>query len=270
MAEIKALEGDPSDNIPGIPKVGKKAARTVLSRFGHFDDLYANLDAVGEIPSSELRGAKGIMQRLKDGKQVAYDGLKLTTIVTDVPIDIDLEDSRFGTYNRDELVETLLGLEFRTIVRQIPEAEQAAAGEFPLPSQSATAQRDLFAEKKTAAASSSKSESPAAPPTGNYKTIADTESLVAMIESISTAEGFAFDTETTGTDAMRDDLVGMSFSNSEGEAWYLPLGHLQGEQIDSRAALDGLKPVFADPDIPKAAHNANFRPDGAGNRGCRS
>ena len=258
VAEIKALEGDPSDNIPGIPKVGKKAARTVLSRFGHFDDLYANLDAVGQIPSSELRGAKGIMQRLKDGKQVAYDGLKLTTIVTDVPIDIDLQDTRFGTYDRDELVQTLLGLEFRTIVRQIPEAEQAAAGEFPLPSQSATTQRDLFAEKKSASASPAKTESPTAPPTGDYKTIADTASLSKLIGRISTADGFAFDTETTGTDAMRDDLVGMSFSTSEAEAWYLPLGHLQGTQVDLRAALDELKPVFADPDIPKAAHNANF------------
>ena len=258
VAEIKALEGDPSDNIPGIPKVGKKAARTVLSRFGHFDDLYANLEAVGEIPSKELRGAKGIMQRLKDGKQVAYDGLKLTTIVTDVPIEINLDDARFGTYDREELVQTLLGLEFRTIVRQIPEAEQAAAGEFPLPSQSATSQRDLFAGAKSDAASSSKPETPTSPATGDYKTVADSESLSALIKSISTKDGFAFDTETTGTDAMRSDLVGMSFSNSEAEAWYLPLGHLQGDQIDMQTAIDALRPVFADPDIPKAAHNANF------------
>ena len=254
VAEIKALEGDPSDNIPGIPKVGKKAARTVLSRFGHFDDLYGNLSAVGEIPSAELRGAKGIMQRLDDGRQVAYDGLKLTTIVTDVPIEIDLADARFGTYDRDELVRALLDLEFRSIVRQIPDPEQAARGEFPLPSQSTT-QQGLFASQKSA---STKSEKQATAPAGDYRAITDSGSLDALIARLSNSQGFAFDTETTGTDAMRDDIVGMSFSNAEAAAWYLPIGHMRGEQIDMQSALDAVRPLFADPDVPKAAHNANF------------
>ena len=113
VAEIKALEGDPSDNIPGIAKIGPKAARTVLNRFGHFDDLYDNLDAIGEIPSKELRGAKSIMNRLSDGKKIAYDGLKLTTIVTDVPVDIDFGECRIGGYDRADVVAALTGSGFR-------------------------------------------------------------------------------------------------------------------------------------------------------------
>ena len=254
VAEIKALEGDPSDNIPGIPKVGKKAARTVLSRFGHFDDLYGNLESVGEIPSAELRGAKGIMQRLADGKQVAYDGLKLTTIVTDVPIEIELEDTRFGTYDREELVRALLDLEFRSIIAQIPEPEQAARGEFPLTSRSTSQQSLLGAEAPAAP----RTEAPATAPAGDYKTITDTESLNALISRLSNSEGFAFDTETTGTDAMQDALVGVSFSNAEAEGWYLPLGHVGGEQVSMDVALDALRPLFANQAIPKSAHNANF------------
>lgn len=258
VAEIKALEGDPSDNIPGIPKVGKKAARTVLSRFGHFDDLYQNLAAVGEIPSAELRGAKGIMQRLDDGKQVAYDGLKLTTIVTDVPLEINLDDTRFGTYDREALVDALLELEFRSIVRQIPEPEQAARGEFPLPSEAATQQQNLWTSPKKDAAVSNGAPSPSAAVTGDYTTVSDASALHDLIAQLSGADGFAFDTETTGTRALRDDLVGISFSNADATAHYLPVGHAHGEQIDRAAALDALRPLFEDPAIPKSAHNANF------------
>ena len=149
VAEIKALEGDPSDNIPGIAKIGPKAARTVLNRFGHFNNLYDNLDAVGEIPSKELRGSKSIMNRLRDGKKIAYDGLKLTTIVTDVPVEIDFDHCRIGGYDRNEVVAALTNLGFgETIVRSIPSAEDAERGVFPLPT-TGRAQGDLFANGAT-------------------------------------------------------------------------------------------------------------------------
>ena len=72
------------------------------------------------------------------------------------------------------------------------------------------------------------------------------------------AEGFAYDTETNGTNAMQDEMVGMSFSNSDGEGWYVPFGHRDGEQIDRSRVLETVAPLFADAKVPKAAHNANF------------
>ena len=254
VAEIKALEGDPSDNIPGIPKVGKKAARTVLSKFGHFDNLYANLDAVGEIPSAELRGAKGIMKRLADGEKVAYDGLKLTTIVKDVPIDVNFDDARFGRYDREEVVEALMDLEFRSIVRQIPDPEEAAKGEFPLPSQAGGRQQRLF----SARSKSSRSTVTEAVKTGDYEVVNSEDELSRLVERLGGAEGFAFDTETLGTNAMRDAMVGMSFSNVEGKGWYVPVCHREGKQIDMARALEITAPLFEDGAVPKAAHNANF------------
>lgn len=254
VAEIKALEGDPSDNIPGIAKVGPKAARTVLSKFGHFDNLYANLDAIGQIPSSELRGAKSVMNRLRDGQKVAYDGLKLTTIVTDVPIEIDFDKSKFGTYNRDELVQALMNLEFRSIIRQIPEPEDAARGEFPLPS-AANRQSNLFVtkdKKKSAAPSVNASDS------GDYEIVTSEDELQKLADNLSGKQGFAFDTETEGTNAMQDDMVGMSFSNVEGKGWYIPIGHKDGEQINRTRVLEIVQRLFTDPSTPKAAHNANF------------
>ncbi len=256
VAEIKALEGDPSDNIPGIPKIGPKAARTVLGRFGHFDILYERIDEVGEIPSKELRGAKGVMDRLRDGKKVAYDGLKLTTIVTDVPIEIDFSECRIGGYERTEVVATLTELGFgETIVRSIPDAGDAERGVFPLPV-AGRAQGDFFGGAGRAA--QSKAAVKAGEPLGDYKVVNTVTELRSMVARLDSANGFAYDTETNGTNAMRDELVGMSFSNEEGEAWYVPVGHRVGEQVDRIHVLELVAPLFADAKIPKAAHNANF------------
>ena len=259
VAEIKALEGDPSDNIPGIPKIGPKAARTVLNRFGHFDTLYANLDAIGEIPSKELRGAKSIMTRLRDGEKIAYDGLKLTTIVTDVPIDIDFNECRIGGYDRNEVVGALTGLGFGdTIVRSIPSAEDAERGVFPLPT-TGRAQGDLFSNTNTAVATKLNAKSASSDgPLGNYSIVTTDAELQDLVTRLGNVDGFAYDTETTGTRAMQDEMVGMSFSNADGEACYLPIGHRSGEQIDRTRALEIVAPLFADAKVPKAAHNANF------------
>ena len=259
VAEIKALEGDPSDNIPGIPMIGPKAARTVLNRFGHFDTLYANLDAIGEIPSKELRGAKSIMTRLRDGEKIAYDGLKLTTIVTEVPIDIDFNECRIGGYDRNEVVGALTDLGFGdTIVRSIPSAEDAERGVFPLPT-TGRAQGDLFSNTNTAVATKLNAKSVSSDgPLGNYSIVTTDAELQDLVTRLGNVDGFAYDTETTGTNAMQDKMVGMSFSNADGEAWYVPIGHRSGEQIDRTRALEIVAPLFADAKVPKAAHNANF------------
>ncbi len=255
VAEIKALEGDPSDNIPGIAKIGPKAARTVLNRFGHFDVLYDNLDAIGEIPSKELRGAKSIMNRLRDGKKIAYDGLKLTTIVTDVPVDIDFSECRIGGYDRADVVAALTTLGFgETIVRSIPSAEDAERGVFPLPI-TGRQQGDLFAGSQSA---TTQVKVKAGEPLGNYKVVSTVTELRSLVTQLGSNAGFAYDTETNGTNAMQDEMVGMSFSNAEGEAWYVPVSHRAGEQIDRVHALELIAPLFADPKLPKAAHNANF------------
>lgn len=256
VAEIKALEGDPSDNIPGIPKIGPKAARTVLNRFGHFDNLYANLDAVGEIPSKELRGSKSIMNRLRDGKKIAYDGVKLTTIVTDVLLDIDFDHCRIGGYDRNEVVAALTDLGFgETIVRSIPSAKDAERGVFPLPT-TGRAQGDLFANGTTTG--NAKVAIKSGESLGKYTVVTTDQELQALVNRLGNADGFAYDTETNGTRAMQDEMVGMSFSNAEGEGYYIPFGHRSGKQIDRTSVLEAVASLFEDAKVPKAAHNANF------------
>ena len=79
-----------------------------------------------------------------------------------------------------------------------------------------------------------------------------------LVEKLRGPAGFAFDTETTGVDPMRAGLVGISFSNESGHAWYVPVGHNEGEQPPYERALAALRPLFEDEAVPKTAHNANF------------
>lgn len=260
VAEIKALEGDPSDNIPGVPKVGPKAARTVLRKFGHLEDVYANIEKVSEIPKDELRGAKSVQQRLSEYKDVAFDGLKLTTIVRDVPLDFDLADTEFATYDRSKVVEVLSGLEFRSILRQIPDPQTEDQWSPPAPG-AQLGFGSMTQDEPGKATSESAAASPVAAINAqnvDYQTITDMAALMQMVKAIATSAGFAFDTETTGTNPMRAALVGLSFSNAGGKAWYVPVGHNEGTQIQFEKALATLRTVFEDPKIPKTAHNANF------------
>ena len=112
VAEIKALEGDPSDNIPGVPGIGKKAARTLLLNFGHFKNLFENTANIDKI--TNLRGAKRVQNLLVDNKEIAIQGLNLTNIVRDVGIDWNLNRCKFGNFDIDKITETFERYELKT------------------------------------------------------------------------------------------------------------------------------------------------------------
>ena len=96
VAEIKALEGDPSDNIPGVPGIGKKAARALLSEFGHFESLFKNIENIENMP---IRGAKRIQNILSENIEIAKKGLSLTQIVREVDIDFSIDNCEFINHN---------------------------------------------------------------------------------------------------------------------------------------------------------------------------
>ena len=247
VPDMKALEGDPSDNIPGVPGVGKKAARAVLSNLGRLEQVYEQLDRVPDIDG--LRGAKRVRNLLEEHRETAFAGKVLTTIVRDVPVEFDFKDAEFWNYNRDEVVEALLELEFRTITRNVPDPGAPY-------SQNASAQLafgDTLADPEPATAAAREASIDA-----DYRTVTTPEQLQEMVAELSTAAGFAFDTETTGKDPLKSELVGLSFSNKAGKAWYVPVGHNEGEQIPLPQALAVLRPMFEDENTPKAAHNANY------------
>ena len=225
LPDIKALQGDTSDNIPGVPGVGAKTAQKLISAYGTVEGIYEQLD--------EVKPPK-IQQTFRDNRELALRGKMLTTIRRDVPIELDLEASRFWRYDRNEVIDLLKELEFFSMVSRIPEAREAAAdGEITSP-----APRE---RRET-----------------HYETVRTEDELVALVARLEDSGAFSYDTETTSTNPLTAELVGVSFSDAECRAWYVPVGHSKGEQVPLERALELMQPLFESETVAKTAHHANF------------
>ncbi len=224
LIDYKALVGDKSDNIPGVPGVGEKTATGLLQQYGSLDSIYENME---NIPAR-------YRTKLEAGRESALLSRNLATIRTNAPVHIALEACRAGQYVRAEVAALFQTLEFRTLLSRLPAPEASGV------------QLGMFAEARPR------------PEPGRWHLIDDEEKLAALVEKISSAPVLALDTETTSTDPMRAELVGMSFSIAEGEGFYLPLRHADGPNLDLGAVKRGLGAILADPRIPKAGHNIKY------------
>ena len=223
--DVKALQGDVSDNIPGVPGIGAKTAIKLIVQFGSLEGLYEHLDEVTPPRIQEL---------LRAHRDQAFQGKELTTIVRDMPIRLDLEATRFGDFDRERVLAVLRELEFSSMVGRIPQGSgQGEPAQMAMPMAQVQSERD-------------------------YRTVDTPQALEAMVGELRSAGTFAFDTETTGKDAMNCDLVGLSFSSKPGLAYYVPVGHREGAQLSLGEALESLKPLLEDPEVGKAAHNATY------------
>ncbi|MFQ6030396.1 MAG: 5'-3' exonuclease H3TH domain-containing protein, partial [Dehalococcoidia bacterium] len=212
--DFKALLGDSSDNIPGVPRIGEKRAVGLLTEYQNLEGIYENLTEV-KPPS--------VRQSLEENQELAFENRILMTIDTNAPIQLDLEASRSGQYDRQAAVELLTELEFFSVIQRLPASGDAAADA---------------------------AQSPAAMAVDtDYHTVQTLEQLEQMLAELQASGSFAFDTETTSTDPMRADLVGLSFSNEPGKAWYVPVGHQEGTQLALEEVLARVKPLMESPHL---------------------
>ena len=243
VADIKALEGDSSDNIPGVPRVGRKTAIKLLKEFQTIDGIYQNIESV-KPPS--------VKKSLAENRDRAFEARFLTTIMRDVEgVSLDMPDCVFGDFARSEVVDVLTRLEFFSMISRIPASfgdEDGGAG-----GQGAF---DM-------------GESEPAEPPPDYRVVDDESKLAALAAALNTPDGFSFDTETTSKDAMLARLVGLSFCVKPRAAWYVPVGHVEGRQLPMERVLEVLSPILANPEIPKTAHNANYDIMALRNHGVR-
>ena len=246
VAEIKALEGDKSDNIPGVPRVGKKTAIKLLSEYGSIEGIYEHIDEVKP---------PGIQKSMRENEELALHCKMLTTIRRDVPVELDTDAARFGGFERSEVLALMRELEFFSMVNRIPSNGMGGAGSEQL------GMLDMTADERTPA---------------EYILVDTEAALDAMLSALETSEIVAFDTETTSQTAMLADLVGLSFSNEEGKGWYVPVGHEEGQQLERDYVLERLRPMLesgkaglaaSDKRYALAAHNANYDMTVLGNYG---
>ena len=241
VAEIKALEGDKSDNIPGLPGVGRKTAIRLLDEYGSIEGIYEHIDEVSSLP--KLRGAKKIQQTLAENEELAMQCKMLTTIRRDAPVTLELDAARFGGFRHGDVLGLMRELEFFSMVNRIPSSgdEGEQQGLF-----------DLTDEERV--------------PT-EYVVVDTEAALDEMVRALEASEFVAFDTETTSQTAMLAELVGLSFSNEDGKGWYVPVGHEDGRQLERDYVLERVKPLLESGKVNLAAHNANYDMTVLGNYG---
>ncbi|RME05805.1 MAG: DNA polymerase I [Anaerolineae bacterium] len=237
IVDYKALRGDSSDNIPGVRGVGEKTAIALLQQYGDLDTVYAHLD--------ELK--PGLRKKLETGREMAYLSRRLARIVTDLDVPFNLDAASTRNFTPDEALGLLRELEFRSLLKRLDALRgrerqgQSRAGE----------QLSLFA---------------AAPPEVEVKASADRRveivdgqpALKALAVALENASLIAVDTETTSTDQMQAELVGISLAVEESQGYYIPLGHRQGKQLPLGVVLETLRPALTAPDIPKVGHNIKY------------
>ena len=224
LTDFKALTGDPSDNIPGIPGIGAKTAARLLQQFSNLEEIYAHIE---EITPDKLQVS------LRDHKARALRNKELVTIVTDVPITLDLNACQVSSYDRHQVVELFRELEFARLLSRLPEE---------------------IRETPTITPSQSTMEQ-------NYHIVNTDQALDELIIRLSAAREFAIDLETSSIQAVATDLVGISLSAAPGEAFYIPLGHRslsQIVQLPLPQVIAKLKPVLEDAEINKIAQNGKF------------
>lgn len=269
IIDYLALMGDKVDNIPGVPGVGEKTALGLLVGIGGgLDVLYANLDKVPALP---IRGAKTLPAKLTEHKDMAYLSYALATIKLDVPLDIQIESLHPGEMDVPALVELYAELEFKTWRDELlrnnpapavkPPAKPTGDDLFALaPSAHAVAEEVAVAAPAPVAAETLV-DAQAAEALGDYSCILEQAQFDSWLEKLRNAELIAFDTETTGLDAQKAQLVGLSFAVKAGEAAYIPVAHSYmgvPTQLDRDAVLQALKPILEDPNKAKVGQHAKY------------
>jgi DNA polymerase I len=240
VVDYKAIVGDKSDNIPGVPGVGEKTALGLLEKYGSLDGIYAHLDEV----ENRWRA------KLEEGKESAYLSRELATIRTDLPVKLDLERARAGKFDPAALEAFFQELEFRSLLKKV--AELSGASPASAPAHQPVGQLSLFGDETPAISVSQTTVDI------DVQVVDTPTKLEALVTELNKAKVISFDTETTSTSEMQADLVGISLSIKEGTGYYIPVGHTNGQNLPSELVISALRGPLTDPQIGKIAHNAKY------------
>ncbi len=257
--DYKALTGDSSDNIPGVPGVGDKTATKLLQQFDSIDGIYANLAAVS--------GEK-LKKNLQEHRLQVEQNLRLVTIVTQLDdLHFDAEACKLRDYDPERVTTLFLELEFRTLARELPEAD-LGVGQAPAvtaPPTTGDGQMALFAanESTQAPVTAESIDDPARPPAARYQIVQAPEQLDVALSALAAAALISFDVETTGTDAMQAALVGLGLTWTPGEAIYIPVAHDEatlggGTQLPWETVRSRLQPLLDRPGLAMLAHSGKY------------
>ena len=262
VIDLLGLMGDSSDNIPGCPGVGEKTAQKLIAQFGNIENLIAN--------TSELKGA--LKTKVEENKEQILFSKFLATIKTDVPIELDMQALKREQPNEEELSRLFGFYELRALKERVMknqqapllfddfannEAKQPSSGTRKKSSQDLPIQGSLFdffatedtGEEKKSSHLTLKEVSHV------YKLIETEEDIAYLVDVLKNFKTVCFDTETTSTVALDAELVGVSFSVKENEAFYITMPS-EREKVQSR--LEILREIFENEEIEKVGQNLKY------------
>lgn len=240
VIDLLALMGDSADNFPGCPGVGEKTAAKLITQFGSIDNMLAHTD--------EIKG------KLREKVEGAVDDIRmsqfLATIRTDVPIALDLEKMKMTSPDEERLEKIFQELEFRALtdkiikkVKNTPKNDDLQLdlfGEFAAESQGEPKNASILGLKETP---------------HDYKLIESEEEARKIRDYFLTKEILSFDTETTSTNAIDAELVGLSFAVEEFKAIYVAV---PAEREAAQRMVDIFRPLYEDEHIMKVGQNIKY------------
>ena len=208
LAEYKALVGDKSDNIPGVPGIGEKTAKGLIEKYASIEEILAHTD---EITPTRARNA------LIENADLAYQCRELATIVTNVPVKLEINRCTVGDYNREKIIDLFRMLEFRSLASKLPDSSHEPS------------QADVMASSQQA----------------KPVTVLDRTALEVLANEIRHAEMVSLDVETDGTSPITSNLVGIAIATAEDRAYYIPVMHATEPVAKSDEVRDLIGPVLA-------------------------
>ena len=240
VIDLLALMGDSADNFPGCPGVGEKTAAKLIAQFGDVDNMLDN--------TADIKG------KLREKVESAVDDIRmskfLATIRTDVPIDLDLDSMRLGEPDEQKLREIFNELEFKTLADKILNKSKNNK-------KSVKQQLDLFAENPTNEPESSENASFETLQTTphEYYLIENEADARKILDFFLTKEILSLDTETTSTNPIDAELVGLSFSVEEKKAFYVAV---PDNSEEAQKIVNIFKPLYENPEILKIGQNLKY------------
>ncbi len=258
VIDLLGLMGDSSDNIPGCPGVGEKTAQKLIAEFGSIENLLANTD--------QLKGAlkKKVEEHVEEIKFSRF----LATIKTDVPIELDMESLRVQDPDEEKLHTLFEELEFRNLAERVLGNKPNTTSATTTPTkgnQKKSKQDDSPTLFQTDFFGLFEDESTSEPKYSNLRGLEDIKHNYQLVDTkekrdellriLRTSDFLVLDTETTGTEPMASELVGMSFSVAEGEAWYVPV---PADRTEATNIVEEFRDVLTNSKTTKVGQNIKY------------
>ena len=241
IIDMLGLMGDAADNIPGCPGVGEKTAQKLIAQFGSIENMLEHTD--------QLKGA--IKTKVETNREQITFSKFLATIKIDVPIELKMEELKREEPDEDELRKIFEELEFRTLMDRILKTEKKSA---PV---AKPTEPDLFGFFTDESTDDSKNSSltTLSDLKTDYQLLDNEDKIDDFLRIILTKEFFSLDTETTGTEPITAELVGMSFSYAENQAFYVPIPRNYNEALK---IVNKFKPLLENEKTLKVGQNIKY------------